>query len=519
MSLQWIGTLMTWFIPFSLFLAAVTNERSARWQLAKAVSLTGLVLAVILGILLVFDMITLANPSRWILTSEASVLILGLVSFIGFINIRYSQVYMSGDTEEERRYLRWLLVTLGSVVTVIITNHMLVLIAAWIAISFSLHQLLMFFPNRQRAVLAAHKKFIFARLAELLLLSAILVLYYQHGTWFISEIRDQWLSQPYELTTADQVAAFLLAGAALIKCAQLPLHGWLIQVVEAPTPVSALLHAGIINLGGYLLIIFAPVIMASDAAQWLLLIVGGITTVLAALIMMTRASVKVRLAWSTMSQMGLMLVECGLGLFELALLHLIAHSCYKAYAFLNSGSEVDAALKRRLALAKAPTLTDWIVAAITSVILVGGLVMALQISGPYSPWLLFAVALTLLIAERNGRLVKVTFTDMLGLAALLLVVYYLQKAGVGFLVPSMEASLGWKGDLWIGVLILLFVIGYLLVRYQSDVPWIVKFRRSLYAGFYLDEWVTRLNLRVYPTRLPMRVQPKKLNIPKEELYQ
>lgn len=519
MSLQWIGTLMTWFIPFSLFAAALMNERYARWNLAKAVSLTGLVLAFLLGVFLIFDLITLDQSNRWTLTSEASVLILGLVGFIGFINIRYSQVYMSGNREEEQRYLRWLLVTLGSVVTVIITNHMVILIAAWIAISFSLHQLLMFFPNRQRAVLAAHKKFIFARLAELFLLSAILVLYYQHGTWFISEIRDQWLSDQYTLSNADQVAAFLLAAAALIKCAQLPLHGWLIQVVEAPTPVSALLHAGIINLGGYLLIIFAPVIMASDAAQWLLLVVGGITTVLAALIMMTRASVKVRLAWSTMSQMGLMLVECGLGLFELALLHLIAHSCYKAYAFLNSGSEVDAALKRRLSLSKTPSMTDWVMAAVASIVLVGALVIAINISAPYSPWLLFAVALTLLIAERHGRLNQVSFVDMLGLAAFLLVIYFLQKAGIGLLVPSMDASLGWKGDLWIGFLIILFVIGYLLVRYQSDVPWIVKFRRSLYAGFYLDEWVTRLNLRIYPTRLPMRVQPKKLNIPKEEMYQ
>ena len=79
-----------------------------------------------------------------------------------------------------------------------------------------------------------------------------------------------------------------------------------------------------------------PLIMQSAVAQWLLLIMGGLTTVVAALIMMIKVSIKVRLASSTMSQMGLMLVECGLGLYELALLHLVTHSCYKTYAFLNS---------------------------------------------------------------------------------------------------------------------------------------------------------------------------------------
>ncbi|WP_350609572.1 proton-conducting transporter membrane subunit, partial [Pseudoalteromonas sp. 41-MNA-CIBAN-0057] len=86
---------------------------------------------------------------------------------------------------------------------------------------------------------------------------------------------------------------------ALIKCAQLPMHGWLIKVVEVPTPVSALLHAGVINLGGFLLILFAPLFIQAAAAQWLILIIAGLTTVISALIMTTRISVKVRLAWST----------------------------------------------------------------------------------------------------------------------------------------------------------------------------------------------------------------------------
>lgn len=516
MDSQWIGSLLLLAIPLLFFITALTNERRANWRLAMNISLLALAISVILGIMTSIDSLTLSKNMTWITHSPVSLVMLGLISFIAFINIRYSSAYMAGNGEEERRYLRWLLITLGSVTLVVISNHMLLMMLAWISISFSLHRLLIFYPERQRAVLAAHKKYIFARLAEACLLGGMLLLYYQHQTWLISDLY-QIFSTAKELSYLDQIAATLLAMAALIKCAQLPLHGWLIQVVEAPTPVSALLHAGIINLGGFLMIIFAPLIMLSNSAQWLLLIIGGLTTVLAALVMMTRATVKVRLAWSTMSQMGLMLVECALGLFELALLHLVAHSCYKAYAFLNSGSEVESTMKRRLAKAQPPTTIDWILAGLLSVALVVGLIWVMNLPEPYSPWLLFAIALTLLLAERKSRLNQSSIVSMLGLAAVLLTVYSLEKAGAHWIAPSMATSIGWAGDLWIAILLIGFFIGYLLLRYHTDRPAINKVWRAFYAGFYLDEWVTRLNLRIYPTRLPVRFKPKKLQIPKEEL--
>lgn len=517
MNVQWIGLSLMLFVPASFFLTAITNERRANWNLAALVSLFGLFSAILLGLAVYMNWMTLAGSSQWIGTSSMSLVMLGMVSFIAFINVRYSSHYMAGKVEDEKRYLRWLMVTLGSVITVVTTNHMMVLVVGWIAITWSLHHLLIFYPNRQRAVLAAHKKYIFARLAEACLLGAVLILHFEHGTWFISDVY-QHIQSTETLKGWDQLAALLLALAALIKCAQLPLHGWLIQVVEAPTPVSALLHAGIINLGGYLLIVFAPLIVLSDVAQWLLLIVGGMTTVLAALIMMTRVSVKVRLAWSTMSQMGLMLVECGLGLFELALLHLVAHSCYKAYAFLNSGAEVEASMKRRLAQAKPPSRADWWVAAFISLALVIAIVVSFGLPAPYSPWLLFAIAITLLIAERKGRLTAASLIEMVLLGVFLTVIYTLQKTGAGFIIPNMETSVGWEGDLWMAFLLILFMAGYILLRYHPDQAWMMKTRRVLYAGFYLDEFVTRLNLRIYPTRLPVRFKPKKLQIPKEELF-
>jgi NADH:ubiquinone oxidoreductase subunit 5 (subunit L)/multisubunit Na+/H+ antiporter MnhA subunit len=113
--------------------------------------------------------------------------------------------------------------------------------------------------------------------------------------------------------------------------------------------VSALLHAGIVNGGGFLAIRFAEVLVTVPAAMHLLAAIGAITAVYGSLVMLTQTSIKAALAWSTIAQMGLMLLECGLGAFPLALLHLIAHSFYKAHGFLASGTAVDAVARRRAA--------------------------------------------------------------------------------------------------------------------------------------------------------------------------
>ena len=135
--------------------------------------------------------------------------------------------------------------------------------------------------------------------------------------------------------------------AAALKTAAFPLHGWLTEVMEAPTPVSALLHAGIINGGGLLLIRLAEVVQASTGAMAALVMLGGLTAIFGAVVMLTQSAVKTALAWSTVAQMGFMLLQCGLGLWPLALLHIVAHSLYKAHAFLASGGAVQAVLSVR----------------------------------------------------------------------------------------------------------------------------------------------------------------------------
>ncbi|MFT4768351.1 MAG: NAD(P)H-quinone oxidoreductase subunit 5, partial [Glaciecola sp.] len=209
-----------------------------------------------------------------------------------------------------------------------------------VSMSLSLHRLLVFYPDRPRAQLAARKKFIIARSGDVVLTLAVVLTVRATGSTDIASIASAAQGQVDLSLTAP---ALLLVLAALLKSAQFPTHGWIAEAMEAPTPVSALLHAGIVNAGGFLIIRFADVISASGPALYALLVVGGVTALFGSLVMMTQRSVKGALAYSTVAQMGFMLLQCGLGAFSSAMLHIVAHSLYKAHAFLSSGSLVDVA--------------------------------------------------------------------------------------------------------------------------------------------------------------------------------
>ncbi|ROT44703.1 NADH-quinone oxidoreductase subunit L [Pusillimonas sp. NJUB218] len=429
-----------------------------------------------------------------------SVVMLILITFIGLVIVKYSQNYLQGEPRRYRYYAALTGVLLSVAVTVT-ADHLLVFLAGWVAISFSLHALLRFYPDRPRAALAAHKKFLFARLAELFLLAAFLLLHHEHGTWQISVIAQHYLDN--DASTAGQWAAVLIAMAALIKCAQLPFHGWLMQVVEAPTPVSALLHAGVVNMGGYLLIVFGPLLLQSTSAQALVIAVAGASVVLAALSMATRISVKVRLAWSTCAQMGFMLIECAMGLFELALLHLVAHSCYKAFAFLNSGSAVQAYRLTQMSPAAAVRAWVWFPALLVGAGLAGAGALASGGQGPAGPWVLLGLALAVLVAQRSSVAVKGGMLYATFVAALIAALYVGQKVLFGHWVHGVPVAVGLWADIALIALTALLFAGHLLLVHGPDTPLGRNFQRWLFAGLYLDEWATRITLRVWPVQLPV----------------
>jgi NAD(P)H-quinone oxidoreductase subunit 5 len=426
--------------------------------------------------------------------------ILLLVSFMAITLIRFSERYLHAE-KNAHQYWRWLLLSLASVSLVILSNHLLLLWAGWVAISLCFHRLLLFYPDRPRAVLAAHKKFILARLAELLLLLAIMLLYWHHGTFYLSTITDFYLSSDpdIKLNFGESLAATLIALTALIKCAQLPVHGWLIQVVEAPTPVSALLHAGIINLGGYLLLSFSPLIAFSPIAQWLIIVVAGLSTLISALVMMTRISIKVRLAWSTCAQMGLMLIECALGLDELALLHLFSHSLYKAYAFLSAGEVLQDYSLKHLAQNKKITLSIAIYSFLLAVIATAGIAMLPSYQGPVSIWLLVntAMAMYLISALRSGC-IKNWLVSVL--SVFLLVCFYIAgKALFGQIVPQLQTTGMLDAiDIFLCLMIVILFVLTVQISVFRDTRQTHTLYRWLFSGLYLDEIMTRMTLQVWP---------------------
>lgn len=282
-----------------------------------------------------------------------STAMLVLVSFIGWIVVRYSTVYLDGEARHGA-FMGWLCLTLAMVLLLVIAGNLPQIVAAWIATSLCLHRLLLFYPDRIAAQRAARKKFVTARLSDIALAGGAVLLALAYGTTDIATLLDaaragqiggQLAGHANGLVTA---AAGLIAIAAMLKSAQFPLHGWLTEVMEAPTPVSALLHAGVVNAGGFLLIRFADVMLLAPGVMAGLVVIGGFTALFGGLVMLTQPAVKTSLAWSTVAQMGFMIMQCGLALFPLALLHILAHSLYKAHSFLASGGAVDriAALRR-----------------------------------------------------------------------------------------------------------------------------------------------------------------------------
>lgn len=267
-----------------------------------------------------------------------SVTMLMLVAFVGWIVVRYTRTYLDGEAHQGV-FTGWLSATLAAVLLLVQAGNLVQLVAGWIATSLCLHRLLLFYRERIAAQRAARKKLLFTRIGALSLATATILLAFAYGTTNIAAINAA--ASDGKASIHVVLATILIALSALLKSAQFPTHGWLTEVMEAPTPVSALLHAGVINGGGFLLIRFADVMLTSPGTLAAISMIGGFTALFGALVMLTQPAVKTSLAWSTVAQMGFMTLQCGLALFPLALLHIVAHSLYKAHAFLASGGAVE----------------------------------------------------------------------------------------------------------------------------------------------------------------------------------
>ncbi len=435
-----------------------------------------------------------------------SVTLLTLVAFLGLVVTRYAVNYLDGNPRQAH-FTRALMATLASVLLLAVAGNLLQFVVCWTATSLCLHRLLTFPEGSRTAALAARKKFLISRLGDACLLAALGLVWRGFGTWdFATLFAAAENPEPAQSAVLPWVA-WLVVAAALMKSAQLPFHSWLPDTLDTPTPVSALMHAGLINAGGFLIVRLSPLLVQAPGALNALAAVGGATALFGSLVMMTQPSIKRSLAWSTISQMGFMMLQCGLGAFALAMLHLVAHSLYKAHAFLASGGVVakarsefaPRAAARPLALIGALGAAAVLAAAAGSVFGVTG-------SAPLLLGSIFLMALAQLVAALAAGPWRpsLAFWGLLaagGTAAAGLGLHRLFSHWLADCLPAYAPQHGLAAHALMAGAGLLF-LGLLLLQAQaangSAPAWLTRLYVHASNGFYLGTLLERLTRRLLP---------------------
>lgn len=515
------ATLAAWLLPVGLMLlvAAVCSglrnplKLAHCWRFAQRLLFCSIMTSVAVGAWLVIESawspgvsMQKAGGALGLYPDGISVWMALMVSFIGWVILRFADSYLRADPARNR-FLPWFLIIISSVLVLVFTNHLLILACAWVAISLALHQLLTLCQDRPQARLAAVQKFIVSRLGDVLVFTGVGLLYAEYGTLVLPDIIA--LNAASTATTAYAWwASVALALAAILKCAQIPFHGWLLRVMEAPTPVSALLHAGVINLGGFLWLRLFPVLDGFSPGHLILIVVGGTTAIVAVLTMMTQYSVKHALAWSTCAQMGFMLFEIGMGAYTLALVHLLAHSLYKAHSFLASGRTV--AVSATGGFPPAPWRTRVARAGVSAVLAATIVVAAPQIV-QHNPVLgaILVLAVAAAVLGIPGGASGTTVGRLALLAVALVPGYFLLHLLIGpalpvhqpVVLPQAAQIIGW---LVVAALVAGTLLTHVSPRYRLAWYCCGHFRHGLYLALPFDRATRSLAARAL--RMPARLR-------------
>ncbi len=271
-----------------------------------------------------FDGIRLSLSLQFDLLAK---IVSAFILVIGFIIYRYAQNYLESDSTR-MRFLSQFNLVLSSVLLLVLSANLLTAFVAWQFIGINLYLLLNHYHHDAAANRAAKKKFIINRVGDCSFLLAIVLTFHSGAASSFEAI---------QLSTYAGWICALLFISVMTKCAQFPFHSWLIDTLETPTPVSALMHAGVINAGGILLARVSGALTQFHYLVYLILLVGLVSALLSVHWMNQQPDIKKKLAYSTMGQMGYMLTQCGLGAFPAAIFHLMSHGFYKASLFLNAG--------------------------------------------------------------------------------------------------------------------------------------------------------------------------------------
>ncbi|HOJ59934.1 MAG TPA: NADH-quinone oxidoreductase subunit L [bacterium] len=266
------------------------------------------------------------------------VLVVGVVSFLVHV---YSMGYMQGEAFYDR-YFAYLSLFSFSMLLLVLCDNLLVLYISWELVGVSSYLLIGFYFWRPAAADACKKAFITTRVGDVFMLIGLLLVVLHTGKFNYREVFDA-VAQGQFSGTVLTVAAICLFGGAVGKSAQFPLHVWLPDAMEGPTPVSALIHAAtMVAAGVYMVGRLFPIFSASPEAMLVIAYIGLITAFFAATIAITQTDIKRVLAYSTVSQLGYMMTALGVGAYTAGLYHLMTHAFFKALLFLCSGCVIHA---------------------------------------------------------------------------------------------------------------------------------------------------------------------------------
>src|SRR6266480_1204588 len=346
-----MNSLLPWIVLLApLVSAAVITLFTRRWKmLSSSISIAAVLVSFICSCFIFAHRTQRAAELMWISISGVFQVPLGLtldhlsrtmavlVSGVGAVIHIYSLGYMRDD-EGKARYFAALSLFMFAMLGIVLANNFVMLFIFWELVGFTSYVLIGHWFYRDAAADAANKAFITTRIGDFGFMIGILMLWMATGSVVFTEVAPQMSTltgHPMFLT----VVALLIFCGAIGKSAQFPLHVWLPDAMEGPTPISALIHAAtMVAAGVYMLVRVAFIIQGSQTALLVIAWIGTITAVLAALIATQQNDIKRILAYSTLSQLGYMVMAVGLASNDAAMFHLFTHAFFKALLFLAAGS-------------------------------------------------------------------------------------------------------------------------------------------------------------------------------------
>ena len=469
-----------------------------------------------------------------------SAVMLVMISGVGTVIYRYSVNYMYQD-RSYGRFLALVAFTTFVLLCMVSSANLVMLFVCWQLLSYPL-SLLAHNLTHTATLEGAFRTFTLLRIGDVAFLAGIVLAHSLYGTIEFHELFTRAADTPITLTPLPGVemsgataVTLLIFIGAMSKSAQFPLHIWLPSSLYAPTPVHALLHAGIINAGGFLINRLAPLYGLSPATLHVVLVIGTLTAILGASMMLAQNDIKKTLGFSTIGQMGYMIMECGLGAFALAVFHLIAHGLFKATVFLNCGNVIHKA-RQEPALPHTSHAPDdvelsrltWSTGFFTSLLM--PLVILLVAHGTlripilhsqgtviflFFIWVTSSQAILTLTRLRAVASWKVSGAMLVTLLFVVFTYLFAAERFTEFLYPDKEAVASYfqaaalPGPLFDGLVVmttLLIILGwvYLYARTRGETmripPWVKSTHARLYLLFmnrlYLDEVYAKLGRAV-----------------------